>query len=745
MTSIIRMTVLSGGQDEGPPCYLLQVDEFNFLLDCGWDENFDMEMMERVKRHIHQIDAVLLSHPDLLHLGAIPYLVGKCQLKCPIYATVPVHKMGQMFMYDLFLSRNDYEDFDLFSLDDIDDAFSRITALKYSQHVHLTGKGNGLTITPYAAGHMVGGTIWKIIKDGEEDIIYAVDYNHKKERHLNGSVLETLTHPSLLITDAYNAQYNQAKRRDRDQKLISRVLNALRSGGNVLIAVDTAGRVLELSLLLDHLWRKDPGLSAYPIALLNHVSYNVVEFAKSQVEWMCDKVLVAFEDNRNNPFQFKYIQLCHSLNELSGLPEPKVVLASSPDLTCGFARDLFLQWAGNSKNLTIFTGRSSPGTLGRHILDERPQSIDVTVKTRVELSGNELEEYLQKEREKEKVKELDGLKFVTIDSDDELTTITGGYHTGKVKRDLMIKDDDRRSSFFKKAVVHPMYPFSETRIKWDEYGEIINPEDFTLIDVSEEDKPKKVTHSDRHYFLNKGNPKIPTKCVSFLKHIDINCRISLIDFEGRSDGESIRNILSLVNPRHLVLVRGSSAAVQELGNFCRQSKEMGVRKVFTPVVGQTVDATFESHLYQVRLRDSLVSSLYYCNAKDAELAWVDGRVTVTAKGHERLLDKNNKNEDEAMDTDNTSITEAVVPILEPLLQSEIPGHKSVFINDPRLSDLKQTLTKAGIQAEFVGGVIVCNDKIAVRRTETGKITLEGAICNDYYTVRDILYQQYAII
>ena len=44
------------------------------------------------------------------------------------------------------------------------------------------GKGHGLIITPYAAGHMIGGTMWKIVKDGEEDIIYAVDYNHKKER-----------------------------------------------------------------------------------------------------------------------------------------------------------------------------------------------------------------------------------------------------------------------------------------------------------------------------------------------------------------------------------------------------------------------------------------------------------------------------------------------------------------------------------------------------------------------------------
>lgn len=53
-------------------------------------------------RHIPSIDAVLLSYPDVLHLGALPYIVGKCGLSCPIYATIPVYKMGQMFMYDLY-------------------------------------------------------------------------------------------------------------------------------------------------------------------------------------------------------------------------------------------------------------------------------------------------------------------------------------------------------------------------------------------------------------------------------------------------------------------------------------------------------------------------------------------------------------------------------------------------------------------------------------------------------------------
>ena len=132
MTSIIKFTALSGAKGEGPPCYLLQVDEFCFLLDCGWNEQFSMKVIENIKRsvvlhvgdhvtsincckkllflhcyfsiirHIHQIDAILLSHPDVVHLGALPYVVGRLGLKCPIYATIPVYKMGQMFMYDLY-------------------------------------------------------------------------------------------------------------------------------------------------------------------------------------------------------------------------------------------------------------------------------------------------------------------------------------------------------------------------------------------------------------------------------------------------------------------------------------------------------------------------------------------------------------------------------------------------------------------------------------------------------------------
>ena len=52
MTSIIKFTALSGAQDESPPSYLLQVDQFCFLLDCGWDEKFDMKGIENIKKYV---------------------------------------------------------------------------------------------------------------------------------------------------------------------------------------------------------------------------------------------------------------------------------------------------------------------------------------------------------------------------------------------------------------------------------------------------------------------------------------------------------------------------------------------------------------------------------------------------------------------------------------------------------------------------------------------------------------------
>lgn len=74
MTSIIKFQPLSGAYSEGPLCYLLTIDRFTFLLDCGLDPNIESETsakqdLDKLRANVSNINAVLLSHPDSLHLG----------------------------------------------------------------------------------------------------------------------------------------------------------------------------------------------------------------------------------------------------------------------------------------------------------------------------------------------------------------------------------------------------------------------------------------------------------------------------------------------------------------------------------------------------------------------------------------------------------------------------------------------------------------------------------------------------
>ncbi|XP_059082157.1 cleavage and polyadenylation specificity factor subunit 2-like [Tigriopus californicus] len=761
MTSIIKFRPLSGGMMPAqsalspPHAYLLELDQFTFLCDCGWNAQFDMAFMHELKAVVHKIDAVLLSYPDMSHLGGLPYAVSQLGLSCPIYATVPIYKMGQMFMYDLYQARFNMEDFQLFSLDEVDKTFEMITQLKYNQTVQLRGKGEGIAITPMPAGHMIGGSLWKIVKEGEEDIIYAVDFNHKKEQHLNGSEIEKIQRPSLLITDAFNASYKQVRRRDRDEKLMTSILQTLRNKGNVLVCVDTAGRVLELAHMIDHLWQiQDSGLIAYSLALLNNMSFNVIEFAKSQIEWMSDKLMRNFEGRRNNPFQFKHLKLCHSIAEVNKVPSPKVVLASMPDLECGFSRDLFLSWCGKPQNNIIITSRTGEGTLAHDLVaNGTNRTINLEIKKRVKLSGAELEEHKRVEREKAaavaKAKKQNNELLIDDESSDEEMD-TGG----PVKHDIIMKVDaakenNQSTTFFKTVKAkHMMFPLTEEKVKWDDYGEIIRPEDWmdTVIDPDPIKNPATNGRTNSfEYEDTKDIVEIPTKCISSVQRVQLKAQIHFIDFEGRSDGESIVKVLQQVKPRRLILVRGREDQCLALANQCRQlwakaqeSSGQTQQKVniYTPKNGETVDATTESYIYQVRLPESLVSRLSFSKGKDGLLAWVDGKISFN---QEEIADVQSEDAEEVK-------KKPAIPTLVPLCEGDISGHPSVFVNELKLSDFKIVLTKSGISSEFAGGVLFCgNGNVALRRHDSGRVTIEGTVCDEYYRVRELLYDQYAIV
>lgn len=73
------------------------------------------------------------------------------------------------------------------------------------------------------------------------------------------------------------------------------------------------------------------------------------------------------------------------------------------------------------------------------------------------------------------------------DDDIEMSIISKGRH------DIVIKQEGKLSSGFFKVTKkqYPMYPFHEEKIKCDEYGEIIKPEDYKLAEITTETEDNK--------------------------------------------------------------------------------------------------------------------------------------------------------------------------------------------------------------------------------------------------------------
>lgn len=51
MGTPVRFTPLLGAQSEAPLCSLLEVGGIRFLIDCGWDDSFDVRLLEPVIRY----------------------------------------------------------------------------------------------------------------------------------------------------------------------------------------------------------------------------------------------------------------------------------------------------------------------------------------------------------------------------------------------------------------------------------------------------------------------------------------------------------------------------------------------------------------------------------------------------------------------------------------------------------------------------------------------------------------------
>ncbi len=100
----------------------------------------------------------------------------------------------------------------------------------------------------------------------------------------------------------------------------------------------------------------------------------------------------------------------------------------------------------------------------------------------------------------------------------------------------------------------------------------------------------------------------PTKCISISQKITIACQIMLIAFEGRSDSRSIKNVLSQVSPRKLILVHGDKEDKIHLTKHVQTTMDNVCKAVFYPEVRQTPTFINTSQKSVANVIDTLCSN-----------------------------------------------------------------------------------------------------------------------------------------
>ncbi|PVU93455.1 hypothetical protein BB561_003268 [Smittium simulii] len=882
---------ISSMSHEGPLCYLLEIDDAKILLDCGGNGFIEGSMLSNLKRIANQIDVVLLSHSALPYIGGYPYAYKSLGIKCATYSTLPVYNMGKIALSDICRA-NRIECGSDITQADVDEAFDHITTLRYSQPTILPGKCKEITITSYVAGNCMGGAIWKI-KKGNDEILYAVGYNHIRESHLDstsllfrGQVIQSMAKKTLLITDAYNAARILPTQKSRRDTFFSIIQSQIGTGGNVMIPVDSAARILELLLLIERYIDLQPSSiqqvdtsSISPITevyLVSRYGNRVIRFAQSMLEWVNENLANEFSKNRKNPFELKHIKIVNSLKQLyqqlskkyndQGKMSPKgvLVLVSGEDLNISSSRDLFKDWANNESNLLLLTHRGSKGSLTRTLYDfwlnnalksnskdgnTADQELEVFHDVMSVPLGNIVTTDIDVDVQSYSKTKLEGLEELEADHHDRPTDFTGRFSRfgsiGADKKLESIKDYFALSKFLSGSIYdlyfeypdpithipkslglnntfpykYHSYPFTEKRKRTNDYGEVIDVDHFkkvlavepsgekaqgnnpsnnykssnvkpdlnTLLSGAKENGAKGSEFTENNNIFDDSSSDeeadlrlngisgasmgdfnesdLAFKYDKVFTKLHINCKLSFIDFEGKADGRSMRNIVAQLEPRRVVVIGADNNSTDYFCQLCATNERM-TDSIFAPSDGEVLNVSTRAKAYSVRLSDSLLNVMKFTQPKLS----INSISAEPNRNKANELDHNKPKFDlftrAASLTDHSNISDRAsnankvneislarirgiwkiyedsnVPVLDLPNVEDLQLFNDVkYVGDLKLSLLKNALIANGIDAVFKGdGVLTINDTITIEKVEDGTAEIIGDLSPEFFKVRNAVY------
>ncbi|MCG2868149.1 MAG: beta-CASP ribonuclease aCPSF1 [Candidatus Nanopusillus sp.] len=386
-----RIVFLGAGREVGRSSFLLQTKESNILLDCGLGTGNYLEdrypILNIPEFDIQNLDAVIISHAHLDHVGFVPYLF-RIGWRGPVYLTEPTRDVAALVLLDYLKVSNKQSKNPIFTTKEIKLFLKHSITLNYSEVTDITGD---IKISFHNANHIIGSSMVHINIEGKHNILYTGDYKFNKVPLLERPNTLYQRLETLIIESTYGGFNDKHPSREETEALfIHDIKETIEKGGKVLIPVLAVGRGQDVLLtLLNAIENKMlPEVNIY----LEGIVWETSMIHTAYPEFLSKEIREKIESGKN-PFERENVIRASKKEreQIMTSNEPSIIIATSGMMQGGPILDYFSYAAEDEKNLLAFVSYQAQGTLGRAILDGQKEIVLNDRKINIKMRINKYE------------------------------------------------------------------------------------------------------------------------------------------------------------------------------------------------------------------------------------------------------------------------------------------------------------------------------------------------------------------
>ncbi len=411
--------------------FLVQDNDFNFLVDCGLIQG--TKIADTLNREVFPYDPasvniLLVTHAHIDHIGRIPKLV-KDGFSGQIFSTPETKEIAGLLLEDaLGILENEARQegvLPIYDREDVDKAMSLWQTSSYGEKRDI---GGGFVAVYRDSGHILGSGIIELFKNGKK-LVFTGDLGNSPSLLLKDT--EEIVEADYMIMESVYGDRNHESKDERKAKLKDAIEETIRTNSVLIIPAFSLERTQNILYEMNDFFEND-GLKNIPVFVDSPLATKITNVYKKYSGSLKESVRNEISGG-DDVFDFpklKFTVYSGDSAKISSTANPKIILAGSGMSNGGRVINHERDHLGDVNAIILMVGYQSVGTLGRQIQD----------------GAKEVNIYGKKIKVKARIKTISGYSSHK-DSDNLLLFAEKAGESGKLKKVFVVMGEPKSSLF----------------------------------------------------------------------------------------------------------------------------------------------------------------------------------------------------------------------------------------------------------------------------------------------------------